>query len=99
MRATPPTESDWSRVLRLSLTGIALLFWGAALGAVLGHGIQMSLGPVRISVLDASRAAFQAALVTAAALVCWRVSARRSFAVVATVTVVIMTAVIDSAPR
>lgn len=99
MLATPPTESDLSRVLRLSLTGIALLFWGAALGAVLGHGIQTSLGPVRISVLDESRAAFQAALVTAVALVCWRVSARRKFAVVATVAVVIVTGVIDSAPR
>ncbi len=99
MLATPLTESGLSRVLRLSLTGLALLFWGAALGAVLGHGIQLSLGPVRISVQDASRAAFQAALVTAAALVCWRVTARRRFAVVTTVALVIVTGVMDSAPR
>jgi hypothetical protein len=100
MPITPPlSEAVLSRVLRLSLTGLALLFWGAALGAVLGQGIQISLGPVRISVQDASRAAFQAALVTAAALVCWRVSARRPFAVVATVAVVIVTGVMDSTPR
>lgn len=95
----PSSESGVSRALRFSLTGLALLFWGAAVGAMLGHGPQVSLGPVRISVLDASRAAFQAALVTAAAMVCWRVFSRSRVAVMVTVTVVIVTAVIDSAPR
>lgn len=99
MPTTPRVESGLRRALRLSLTGLALLFWGAALSALLGHGPRMSLGPVRISALDASRAALQAALVTAAAMVCWRAFSRSRVAVMATVAVVIVTAVIDSAPR
>ena len=99
MPTTPRVESGLSRVLRLSLTGLALLFWGAAVGALLGHGPRMSLGPVRISALDASRAAFQAALVTAVAIACWRAFSRSRVAVMATVAVVVVTAVIDSAPR
>lgn len=55
MPTTPLVESGLSRVLRLSLTGLALLFWGAALGALLGHGPRVSLGPVRISALDVVR--------------------------------------------
>lgn len=99
MPTTPFVESGLRRALRLSLTGLALLFWGAALSALLGHGPRISLGPVRISALDASRAALQAALVTAAAMVCWRVFSRSRVAVMATVAVVIVTSVIDSAPR
>ena len=57
MPTTPLVESGLRRALRLSLTGLALLFWGAALSALLGHGPRISLGPVRISALDASRAA------------------------------------------
>ncbi len=58
-----------------------------------------SLGPVRVSLQDASRAAFQAALATAVALVCWRVSSRRKFAGRGDRGVVIVSGVIDSAPR
>lgn len=99
MPVPPGTDSGLTRVLRLSLTGVALAFWGAAASALLGHGLRMSLGPVRFSALDASRAAFQAALVSAAALVCWRVFWRSRAAVMASVAVVVVTAVIDSAPR
>lgn len=98
MSATLPLESRASRVLRGTLTALAVLFWTAACSAVLGSGVQFTLGPMRVSGLDASRTAFQAALATAVALACWR-AMNRTPAVMAVVAAVIVTGAIDAVPR
>lgn len=81
------------------LGAVAAALGVVALLSVLTHGVQLSLGPVRISATDPSRVALQAALVwLVAAFVSPRIR-QRPMILIASLAAVLVTAAADSTPR
>ncbi|MGD9902100.1 MAG: hypothetical protein AB7U83_01425 [Vicinamibacterales bacterium] len=78
---------------------MATAFWGAAALAAIRPRSQFGIGPIDVSLHDASRVAFQAALVSAVAVVSWRLGRWRRLAIVLAVAAVLVTGALDSTPR
>lgn len=99
MVETTGMASRVSRMLRLSLAGMALLFWAAAAFALIVPDPSGAIGPLTISLRVPSRVAFQAALVSATALTSWRLAVHQRLATIAAVALVLVTGVLDSSNR
>lgn len=87
------------RALRLALTALAGVFWGATAVAMAVHEASVGTGLFRLSLHDPSRVAFQAALLSAMAVACWRPRTRRRLVTALAVATVLLTGAIDSSSR
>lgn len=85
--------------LALALALIAATFVCAAVVALLVPGSQLVLGPIRVSLGDGSRVAFQAALVSALAAAVWPRGRWKSGLCTVSVAAVLVSATADSFPR
>jgi hypothetical protein len=87
------------RVLARLLAAIAIALGAITLLSIALHGLQLSLGPIRISATDPARVALQAALVWLVAVVVNPAIRVRRGVVMASLTAVLIAASADSNPR